>query len=137
MIFDITEQYFYIKIFENKWTLIHELYTYIHEQCIDCLLLTETWLQPFDQAHSTTGEPKHIVESSSRNACFVPEGFSFLSACRKSNMSKGSVKSGGGVDCLVDNRFKSSFVPHQVQNPAMSEFFEEFQDLLSFYRLPA
>ena len=63
-----------VQSLSNKFPSI-ELFVNKHQ--IDCLLLTETWLQPIDQEPSTTGDDTRHVLPSVWNAYFVPDGFSF------------------------------------------------------------
>ena len=92
--------------------MVPSIESFVYEHHIDCLLLTETWLGPKDQEHGTTCDTSKVsTVLSVPKACFVPEGFTFLHVSRDAVMANGRVKSGGGVGCLVDDRFKSSFIP--------------------------
>ncbi len=108
---------------------------------IDCLLVTETWLQETDTE-------SHIKD-------LTPEGFNFLHQTRKTGTTIGSDARGGGVGCFTDERCKSSTVPSKPYSsfehlitpvdfgkvkinivtvyrpPGSPEFLDQLQDLLS------
>ena len=110
-----------------------------------CLFLTETWLTP----NCTDAHLKELT----------PVGYELMHRCRhdSGSVSGGRVRRGGGVGCLVDERFDSKIVPtpkysafehflvkidfgkiqfnivtiYRPPNLSISQFFEQFQDLLS------
>ena len=116
------------------------LKSFVTDEHPHCLLLTETWLTP-------THTDSHLKE-------LTPIGYKLLHVCRNDG---GGKSRGGGVGCLVDERFDSkqlsspifstfenmivsavfdkvslNFVNiYRPPNLSSSVFFEEFQELLS------
>ena len=111
---------------------------FVHEHHTDCLLLTETWLSLDQESHAagSTGSTASRVA----NQCFTPEGFALCHRARSAVTLEG-IKSGGGVGCLVDNRFETKTIPTPVfqsfENIMVSVDFQKLKlNLVSLYRPP-
>ena len=116
--------------------------SFIRDNHIDCLLMTETWLRESDTE-------SHLME-------LTPKGFRLHHQTRESGtIGRVSTQRGGGVGCFVDERFNSSLTPSDPYSsfqhiitpvdfakvklnlitiyrpPKSPNFFDQFQSLLS------